>query len=394
MKILITNNALCTRSGSELYVQELAQALVHRGHIVAAFSTDIGELAQKMITQGVTVIDDLAQLPWAPDIIHAQHHLETMIALAYFPQTPAIYVCHGWRPWQEAPPLHPRIMTYFAVDTKTRDQAITKHGVPSGNIHIMHNFVDLDRFQQRAHLPIKPQKALVFSNYAHEGNFLPSIREACRKANVSLDVVGASFGNAVDKPENILGDYDLVFAVGRSALEALASGVAVVICGECGVGPMVTYMEIEKLRDLNFGVAAMYTGLDADVIYKEICCYNAEDAKCVTQYLRERIGLERTVKDLEKLYKHAIDAHILIQCDEDVDLHAHAKYLKKIAILLKQNDYNCSAMRENSHLHQERFRQKELKLEQKISEINLMRSSHFWKMRGIYMRFKKIFKGS
>ena len=392
MKILITNNALCTRSGSELYVQELAFALRDRGHEVAAFSTDLGDLAQKMIDGGIIVTNDLEKLPWVPDIIHAQHHLETMIALVYFPHTPAVYVCHGWKPWQENPPLHPRIATYVAVDAKTRDQAIAEHHVPSDNIHIMHNFVDLHRFKERGHLPAKAKKALVFSNYANEDNFLPYIQKACKKACVSLDVVGASFGNATDKPEDILGDYDIVFAVGRSALEALAIGTTVVICGVWGVGPMVTYKEVVKLRDLNFGVAAMYAEVGTDVIYKEICRYNAEDAMCVTQYLRERVGLEHTVKKFEKLYKHVVDIHNLVQCDEGADSRAHAKYLKKIAILLKQNIYDFTAMRENSQLHQDKLCQKEWELEQKISEINSMRSSHFWKMRGIYMRFKNIIK--
>ncbi len=392
MKILITNNALMYRSGSELYVQELAFALRDRGHEVAAFSTDLGDLAQKMIDGGIIVIDDLEKLPWKPDIIHAQHHLETMIALTYFPHTPAVYVCHGWKPWQEIPPLHPRIVTYVAVDTKTRDQAITEHHIPADNIHIMHNFVDLHRFKERENLPLKPKKALVFSNYASENNFLPCIREACNKADITLDVVGMSSGHVVEDPENIIRSYDLIFAVGRSALEALASGVSVVICGVWGVGPLVTFKDVDRLRDLNFGVAAMYTELDADVIYKEICRYDADDAKRVTQYLRERIGLDHAVDDLEKLYSNVLKVYDSMQGDTEGDSRAHAKYLKKIAILLKQNIQECAVVQGGLQHRELLIQQKDCEIMQKNNEIAMMQASKFWKMRDIYMRFKNIVK--
>lgn len=380
----MTNNALGSRAGSELYVQELAQELIARGHDVAVFSTQVGALGETMKKQGVAVVDDLDQLQWTPDIIHAQHHLETMIAVAYFSHTPAVYFCHGWKPWQEAPPSHPRIVTYIAVDAKTMEHAIVENHVPSDNIKIIHNFVDLIRFKRRKPLPKTPQKALVFSNYANENNFLPYIQEACKKAKISLDVVGLSSGNPTERPEEILGNYDLVFAVGRSAIEALASGVSVVICGVWGVGPMVTFQEVKKIRDLNFGVAAMHSELDADIIYKEICRYDSMDAMRVTDYLRERVGLDRAVDHIEKLYADIVEKFSPIKIDAENDFRAHARYLKNIAILLKQNIENCSSM-------QGQLLRTDIILQQRDQEIALMQKSKFWKMRNKYLAIKKIF---
>jgi hypothetical protein len=371
MKILVTNNTMAFRSGSELYVQELTQELIARGHDVAVFSTQGGGLGEKMKEYGVAVVDDLDQLQWTPDIIHAQHHLETMISLAYFSRTPAVYFCHGWKPWQEHPPFHPRIVTYIAVDVKTQEKAIAEHNVPSDNINIMHNFVDLVRFEKRKSLPQKPQKALVFSNYAAQDNFLPYIQEACKKARISLDVVGLSSGNSIARPEEILGNYDLIFAVGRSALEALVSGVSVVICGVWGVGPIVTFQEVKKLRDFNFGVAAMHSELDADIIYKEICRYDSIDAMRVTDYLRERVGLDRAIDNIEKLYVDIIEKFSPLQIDAESDSQAHARYLKNIAIFLKQKDRL---------------------LQQRDQEIALMQKSKFWKMRNKYLAIKNILK--
>ena len=343
MKILFTNTALQDRSGSELYVKEAAEELARRGHTVAAYSKTLGEIAHLMDQQGVRTVDDLSRLPWAPDIIHGQHHLETMTALAYFPNVPAVYFCHGWRPWQETPPLHPRIVRYAAVDSATRDSAIQKYGVPPDKVQLIHNFVDLERFKERGPLPNKPARALVFSNYANKSkaNFLALVRKACGKAGIPVDAIGAGT-RPVERPENFLKDYDLIFAVGRSALEALATGAAVVICGVWGVGPMVTLRETEELRDRNFGVAAMYSKPDADAIYREILRYNAEDAAAVTKSLRCLIGIKTTLDKVEKVYYDAVEKYKRMHIDFADEARSFSSYLGNISSFLKQKDREFS----------------------------------------------------
>lgn len=42
MRVLITNNTLAGRAGSELYVRDLALALLRRGHTPLAYSTNLG----------------------------------------------------------------------------------------------------------------------------------------------------------------------------------------------------------------------------------------------------------------------------------------------------------------------------------------------------------------
>jgi len=107
MRILITNNTLDFRSGSELYVRDLAIALLKRGHIPIAYSTKLGDIAQEIRAATVPVIDNLDALAAPPDVIHGHHHLDTMTALLRFPGVPAVYFCHGWLPWEETPPRFP-----------------------------------------------------------------------------------------------------------------------------------------------------------------------------------------------------------------------------------------------------------------------------------------------
>ena len=62
------------------------------------------------------------------------------------------------------------------------------------------------------------------------------LRDACRESGITLDVIGLGSGRGCAAPETVLGDYDLVLAKGRAALEALAIGTAVIVCDAAGLG--------------------------------------------------------------------------------------------------------------------------------------------------------------
>ncbi len=406
MKILITNNEISKKTGSELYVKELAEQLTKIGHQVAIYSDCLGELAKEIRKSKIEITDDLATLSFKPDIIHGQHHLETMTAVTYFHDVPAIYFCHGWRPWQSTPPKHPRIIEYAAVDSKTLNSAVKNAGISSNKIRIIHNFVDTERFQQRSPLPEKPEKALIFSNYANEDNYIPIVRKACSRANIKLDVIGMASNNSVEKPELILKDYDIVFAFGRSSLEALATGNALIICGIWGLGPMVQSTNMEKLRDLNFGVAAVYSELNEEAIYKEIQKYNAKDSAKVTEYIRSHANIVSTVAKIEKFYFEVLEKYQKIKINPVKESLAVSKYLEKLTFLIKQS-YTELAIKgeeinrlskQNIEVSQaiEELRFKLLEAERAFKKqnrkINFMQASKFWKLRKKYLDIKNFFK--
>src|SRR5258705_543164 len=83
------------------------------------------------------------------------------------------------------------------------------------------------RFRPRAPLPERPRRALVFANEASEAPQVPAIRRVCEARGIALDAAGVSSRNILSWPEMALPAYDLVFARGRAALEAMAVGAAV-----------------------------------------------------------------------------------------------------------------------------------------------------------------------
>lgn len=338
LRVLITNNALDLRAGTELYVRDLAIGLLERGHTPMAYSTVLGDVAKELRAATVPVANNLDALAVPPDIIHGHHHIEAMTALLHFPGVPAIYLCHGWLPWLESPPLFPRILRYVAVDTPCRDRLLLEHGIPESRIRLLLNFVDLRRFKPRGPLPVGPQRALVFSNTASEVNYVHAVRQACARAGLTLDVVGLRAGTICAQPEAILGRYDIVFARARSALEAMAVGTAVVLCDETGLGPMVTTSELDRLRPLNFGIRALRQPLSSEAITREIARYDPADAMEVSRRIRATAGHDAVIDELVALYGEVMIEHGNAGGrDVDAEGRAAAAYLRRLRTELAAN---------------------------------------------------------
>jgi Glycosyltransferase Family 4 len=309
VRVLITNHALVYRGGSELYVRDVGKELLRRGHTPIAYSTKLGEVAVELRNATVPVVDDLTSVSVPPDIIHGQHHIETMSALLHFSDVPAVYFCHSWLAWEESPPHFPRILRYVAVDDTCRDRLVCERGIPDRKVSVIRNFVDLARFQQRTALPEKPRRALVFSNYATCNSYVNAIRAACERVGLPLDVVGLEAGSATDQPESLLANYDLVFAKGRCAFEAMAVGAAVILCDFSGMGPMVTSSGFNQLKRFNFGVRALSEPVKTESILKEIARYDRDDAEKVTQLVRATSGVEAAVDQIVSLYEEVIEEY-------------------------------------------------------------------------------------
>jgi hypothetical protein len=332
LRILITNNTLDHRGGSEIYVRDLAIDLLKRGHTPIAYSTKLGPVAREIRAATVPVIDNLDALGMPPDVIHGHHHVETMTALLRFPGVPAVSFCHGWIPWEESPPRFPRILQYVAVDQTCRDRLILESGIPADRVRVLLNFVDLERFKPRPPLPARPQRALIFSNYASDYTHAPAVREACAHYGIAVDTIGANAGNTSDCPEEVLGGYDIVFAKGKSALESLAVGAAVVLCDAVGVGPMVTSTQFDHLRALNFGLRALRDPVNAEVIERQIARYDAADAAKVSRLVRAGAGRDEIVEQIISLYREVIaENKTKAKPGKDEEARAAAAYLQFLA---------------------------------------------------------------
>ena len=345
MKVLLTNNTLSVRAGSELTVRDVSLGLLKRGHTVFAYSQQLGSVAEEISDAGVVVVDNLSQLHDKPDVIHAHHHIETMAALLHFPDTPAVFFCHGVKPWEELAPLFPRIVSYVAVDQPCRERLRDECAVPENRIEVLYNTVDLNRFVARDNLPTKPRRALIFSNYAVMGPAFHQIREACQELGIELDVMGASSGNSCSHPEQRLGEYDIVFAKARAAMEAMATGAAVVISDYQQIGPLVTTENFDKLRPLNFGFRCLESEISRDAVLERLRQYDASNAGMVHRRIREVANFEHALDRILDLYQRAIDTPLNHAMSDEY--RASSQYITMLGELTKQfkRDANSEKLR-------------------------------------------------
>ncbi len=309
LSILFTNNTLSLRAGSELWVRDVCRALVGRGQRPVAFSLVTGAVAEELRGATVPVVNDLDNVGFTPDLIHGHHHIETLIAALHFPGVPIVHFCHGWLPWEEEPLRHPAIARYVAVDDTCVDRLTAENGISRDRVDLLLNFVDTKRFVPRGPLPPRPRRALVLSNGADEEGYPSIIRAACREEGIELEVAGLRSGRVVERPDEFLRGFDLVFAKARTALEALATGCAVILADVVGCGPIVRERDLERMRSCNLGVRFLQNMHSVDWYRAQIAAYDAADASRVSARVRHDADLDLAMDRLLAIYARAMTEH-------------------------------------------------------------------------------------
>ena len=304
MNILMTDFELSTWTGSKIVLRDFARKLSARGHSITLFSTKIGPAAARFQEMGFQVVDDLAAVKVPPSIIHGHHNIPTVMAMAYFPNVPVIWFCHSAH-WPDIPPKFSRIYRYIAVD-EFRFAHVEGNGIDRSRIELLHNAVDLTRFPPRdPPLADRPRRALAFTKYT---SHIPTLRIACRRKGLTFEALGRGGDRIVLDPERYLAKADIVFAVDRSAIEAICAGAAVIVGDARGLAGMATMENYEELRSLNFGTTSLKRPVSLVSIEKEIDRFDAGDAIAVTNRLRRDADLEAAVDRVEGLYAEAIAA--------------------------------------------------------------------------------------
>ena len=335
LRVLLVASNLKRRSGMVLHVRDLALALLRAGQTPIVYSPRRGAIADELRRASVAVPESLDQIGPAPDIIHGHTQLETMVAALTFPATPVVATCHGFASWQNAaPPQFPRLRRYIAVDGACADRLILECAVPEPSLSLQLNFVDLRRFPLRAPLPEKPLRAVVFSNeqrYPH----VDLIAAVCQARGVVLEFLGGR-EHQTDDPGAALQRYDLAFAKGRSALEALAAGLSVVLSGPEGLGPMVTSANFDVLRPLNFGLRNLRSPVEAATVHVALDAFDARDARLVSERLRRDADLDRAVEQMVALYRDVVAEYRRTAEEPERELQIAGTYLAVVQEMYRE----------------------------------------------------------
>jgi len=304
LTVLITNARIAARTGTELQAFGLAQHLLEMGHRPIVYSPVLGPLAAKIRERSIPVVGDIGNISEDIDVIHGHHNPTTAIAVARFPAVPAIFVCHDFTAWHDAPPLLPSIRRYVAVDETVRDRLILESGIAAAMVELEPNAVDLARFEAGPPLPGRPRRALVVAkNY----NYVDAIRKACAARGIALDVAGHGVSTPIDAPEELMRNHDVVFATALSAMEAMAMGRAVVCCDGRGLAGAVTTDTFRTWRPLNFGLRSLTAAVTVETVLAALDRYDAQDAARVCAMLRAEGGWRDAAGRWVERYRKVIE---------------------------------------------------------------------------------------
>jgi hypothetical protein len=139
-------------------------------------------------------------------------------------------------------------------------------------------------------------------------------------------------------PERELPAYDLVFASGRSAIEALACGCAVVVLGRTSCGKLVRPANFDRLRQANFAIAVNSPPPSAAAIAADLDSFSTAECGAVTNRLRAEASFQQTVDTLLAHYEAVCARHRAAAPDLAAEARATARYLRRIVPLIKLTD--------------------------------------------------------
>lgn len=329
MRILMTQRELSQIAGSEMVTVEAAKTLASRGHEITVYSPKIGDIAKMLLPSGVRVARELRDVPWTPDLVHGQHHLPAMAAIARFPLASAIYYCHGTQPWVEQPPISCRIGRYVMMCEWMVRRAQAEFGLPAERITFVPNFVNTTRFSEVRPPPHQIRTALMFGGPRLPEGELTRLEEACASLHIKLDKIGHAYQNRRSRPEVFLQQYDLVFAIGKCALEAMATGCAVIPVLPGQAGSLITSDSFDDWSFSNFSPRYFMSSsqIGEPWLRRQIASYSAQDLERITRRVRSERTIDGAVDKLELIYREAIEAPPV----ESDASHPFASYLESLA---------------------------------------------------------------
>lgn len=255
MRILLTNQLLDARAGSESYLQTVAAELARLEHELVLYAPRLGAVAESLRATGLAVHDRVEDLPEV-DVIHGQHTTALALVRERFPETPLVFVTHSWFLDIEQPLGLLRPDLVVAMSDLAQRRVLARGGIDPATVRRLRYPVDVS-FADGLRTPPAEQPRLAVAVSRTLGVQAATLYEACEHRGLAFHTVGAPGQESADA-RLPMGAADIVFAIGRTALEAMALGRAVYVVDETTVGGWVTP---ESYADLE---ARGFTGFDRE----------------------------------------------------------------------------------------------------------------------------------
>lgn len=221
-----------------------------------------------------------------------------------------------------------------------------------------------------------------------KGKPFAAIQQACTTFGLQLDGIGALFGNPITQPEVDLLNYDVVFAGGRSAIEAMACGCTVIPVTKEQAERRIHPENYDEMADRNFTAEINAPQVSNGQILTELQALDSAESAAVTARIRSEATLDRAVESLLHHYQEAIQAPAS-PVDETACLSA---YLLSLAQRIKEVDEKRLSLVEQKQVaanRAEKWRQIAARETRKLQSVQDALESGTWWHRRLWRKLRR-----
>jgi tetratricopeptide (TPR) repeat protein len=362
LKILIGTHHLIDLTGSEIYTFTLAEQLVKAGHDVKVYSKYIDKMRDQFEAINVELFDDIEKLrEFEFDVAHVHHNITAFEVRSAFPELPIIMLSQGVLPFLEQPPnMELGISKFLGISLEVINNLLKKN-VPSNRISYFPNIVDESKFTSGEPINEKPRKALIISGRLDKIRE-KIIRRACEMLSIETRFVGGRFGSfSQQKVLSLIKESDIVFSLGRGAIEAMMCGRVPVIFDYLGGDGMVTPEAFDEIRKNNFSGRRYKKNFSAEELAEEINKYQQNYGTELRELAVQNFSASKYVKHLIEIYKTAIEKGPIPLSEEN---QRSIEFIMNIMKETKSYSHEIAVRNTTHHLTQQfRIRENVLKAE-------------------------------
>lgn len=261
MQLALVTNALDGLGGTESYAITIAEQLERTGHGITLCAAQLGRAAELARARGLRVVDSPAALPRDVDAALVQDGPSAVALAEARPALAQVFVAHApGIEMQLPPPLVGSVAAIVAMNDRVEERMVA---LPlDAEIVRLRQPIDVKRFRPRGDVAERPKRALVLSNYLY-GDRADDVEAACARLGVECSIAGRH-GRRTERPEDAIAAADVVIGYGRSALEGMACGRAVLVLDWFGGDGWVTAEKYPAIEADGFagGATPAVTGLE------------------------------------------------------------------------------------------------------------------------------------
>lgn len=328
LKILISNHHLSGFTGSEIFTLTLAKSLKNNGNDVTVYSKYIGEISSDFKKLNIRVVDNLEVIKNDKfDIAHVHHNITLIEIRNTFPDIPIVFLSQGILPFLENPPVFDLgVSKYLAISEEIKENLIN-NDISEDSIETIGNLVELEKFNSIKEIEVHPKNALVISSRIDEKKE-QIIKKACRQLDINVRFVGGRFGEVRQNIlSNLINQSDIIFSLGRGAIEGMMAGRCVIIYDYLGGDGIVTVKSFEEIKKNNFSGRRYGLEYNVDDLVNEIKKYDKNEVDQVKEIAVHEFSSSNVVLRIEKIYNEVLKCNPITYPKENLIL---AEFINKI----------------------------------------------------------------